>query len=100
MARKNEEVNQQQVADNEGQTAPVAANEGAQQPKQAKKQQPARAQEASGTTAVKFVGRGGRYADGEEEYERGVVYEVDEATANRLLSARGSNGQHQFVQAD
>lgn len=114
MARKNENVEQQRVVDSEGQTAPVGGTQQAQ-PAQAQpaQQQPQQAQPAqreqaegqqerqvSGTTNIKYVGRGVRYLDGENEYENGQVVEVDAETANRLLSAKDAHARNQFVQAD
>lgn len=99
--RDNPEAGEQRVVDSEGQTAPVT---GTQQPQPAQQaQEPARqqqAQQVSGSANIKYVGRGTRYADGEKTYEHGQAVEVDAETANRLLSAKDTRGQQQFVQAD
>lgn len=72
----------------------------AEQPEARSTPEQQEAQQVSGPTSVKYVGRGAEYSDGENTYEHGQVVEVDANTANRLLSAKDARGQQQFVQAD
>lgn len=117
MARNkdNQQAGEQRVVDSEGQTAPVTPSQQAlpEQPQQAQpaRPQPAQAQPAqagqqaaqepgvSGQTRIRYTGLG-TYTHEGQQYKRGEVYEVDENTANELLSTRGSRGKSDFVQAD
>lgn len=108
-AKRNEQrAGTERVVDSEGQTAPVTnapqAQPGVQapapqgQPAAADQPAPAESRQQGGDTKVKYVGRGIYEHDG-KQYQRGEVYEVDQATADELLSSRGSRGEN-FVQAD
>lgn len=95
---ENQNVEPQRVADSEGQTAPVTQSQ--REVNQRSEAQQERAQRASGATRVKYVGRASGYVLDGERYEADEVYEVDEDTANRLLSAKDSRANNVFVQAD